>query len=73
MGHDVHQAAALSLYHTPPGTVAPRSWLLTFTDGSDEVSAQCYLHGNDYAPQGWYAKVGRVIKLSKPFKMPVGK
>jgi len=66
-------AAALTLYHTPPGTVAPRSWLLTFTDGSDEVSAQCYLHGKDYAPQGWYPKVGRVIKLSKPFKMPVSK
>jgi len=66
-------AAALTLYHTPPGTVAPRSWLLTFTDGSDEVSAQCYLHGNDYAPQGWYPKAGRVIKLSKPFQMPTSK
>lgn len=66
-------AAALTRYHTAPGTVAPRSWLLTFTDGSDEVSAQCYLHGNEYAPQGWYAKAGRVIKLSKPFKMPNGK
>ena len=66
-------AAALTRYHTAPETVAPRSWLLTFTDGSDEVSAQCYLHESEYAPQGWYAKAGRVIKLSKPFKMPIGK
>ena len=56
-----------------PENCVPRSWLLTFTDSSDEVSARCYLHGNEYAPQGWYAKVDRVIKLSKPFKMPIGK
>jgi hypothetical protein len=34
--------------------------------------ARCYLHGNEHAPQGWYAKAGRVIKLSKPFRMPTG-
>jgi hypothetical protein len=62
--------AGLTRYHTAPGTGIPRSWLLTFTDGSDEVMARCYLHGTEYAPQGWYDKVGRVIKLSKPFKMP---
>lgn len=49
----------------------PRSWLLTFTDSSDEVTAQCYLHTSDYAPQGWYPKFDRVIKLSKQFKMPL--
>jgi hypothetical protein len=65
--------AGLTRYHTAPGTGIPRSWLLTFTDGSDEVTARCYLHGNEHAPQGWYAKVDRVIKLSKPFKMPPGK
>jgi hypothetical protein len=37
-----------------------------FTDCSDEVTAQCYLHGNDYAPQGWYARNDRVIKLPRP-------
>ena len=47
----------------------PRSWLLTFTDSSDEMTAQCYLHTSDYAPQGWYSKFDRVIKLSKQFKM----
>jgi Calcineurin-like phosphoesterase len=62
--------AALTRYHTMPGTGIPRSWLLTFTDGSDQVTAQCYLHGNEYAPQGWYSSYDRVIKLSKPFRMP---
>jgi hypothetical protein len=67
-------AAALTRYWVvDPENGVPRSWLLTFTDGSDEVTARCYLHGNDYAPQGWYTKVDRVIKLSKPFKMPVDK
>lgn len=65
--------AGLTRYHTAPEHSIPRSWLLTFTDGSDEVKARCYLHGNEYAPQGWYAKVDRVIKLSKPFKTPSGR
>jgi len=50
----------------------PRSWLLTFTDGSAEVTARCYLHSDEYAPQGWYPRFDRVIKLSKSFKMPAG-
>jgi Calcineurin-like phosphoesterase len=67
--------AGLTRYHGNPETEqnrVPRSWLLTFTDGSDEVVARCYLHGNEYAPQGWYAKSDRTIKLSKPFRMPTG-
>jgi hypothetical protein len=66
-------AAGLTLFHSVPGTAGPRSWLLTFTDGSSEVTAQCYLHGNEYAPQGWYPKVNRVIPLSKPFKLPAAR
>jgi hypothetical protein len=66
-------AAGLTLYHSAPGTGVPRSWLLTFTDGSSEVTARCYLHSDEYAPEGWYPKSDRVIKLSKPFKMPSGK
>ena len=62
-------AAGLTLYHTVPGTGVPRSWLLTFTEGSDAVSARCYLHGDEYAPHGWYLKVAQVIRLSKPFRM----
>ena len=52
---------------------APRSWLLTFADGSDEFTTQCYLHTSDYAPQGWYPKFDRVIKLSKPSRTPFDK
>jgi hypothetical protein len=68
--------AGLTRYHGSPENQqnrVPRSWLLTFTDGSAEVTARCYLHGDEYAPQGWYPKYDRVIRLSKPFKMPSGK
>ncbi|HYL73038.1 MAG TPA: hypothetical protein VEU96_02480 [Bryobacteraceae bacterium] len=62
--------AHLTRYHLPAlEHRVPRSWLLTFTDGSDQVTARCYLHSDEWAPQGWYAKSDRVIKLSKPFKM----
>jgi hypothetical protein len=72
--------AGLTKYHTAPGTGMPRSWLLTFTDGSDIVDVRCYFHGDEYAPQGWYPwngvrheALGPKIKLSKPFQMPVHK
>jgi hypothetical protein len=52
----------------PPGTGVPRSWLLTFTEGSDVVNVRCYLHGDEYgdpfaagrveAPQGRYPAAG---------------
>jgi hypothetical protein len=67
--------AGLTKYHvnaSAPENGVPRSWLLTFTDGSDHVRAQCYLHGNEFAPQGWYTKNDRVIKLTKAFTMPSG-
>ncbi len=47
----------------------PMSRLFTFTDGSDEVRVQCYLHTSDFQPQGWYRPEERVIKLGKPFRM----
>lgn len=47
----------------------PMSRLFTFTEGSDEVRVQCYLHTSQYRPQGWYGKAERTIKLGKPFKM----
>ena len=62
--------AGLTQYHGPLENQVSRSWLLTFTEGSDEVTARCYLHADGYAPQGWYDKVSRVIKLSAPFSMP---
>lgn len=65
--------SGLTRYHSAPQNSVPRSWVLTFTEGSDEVTARCYLHGSEYAPQGWYGKVDRIIKLSKPFMMSSGK
>lgn len=55
--------AALSKYHG--WTNVPMSRLLTFTDGSDQVLIQCYLHTSQYQPQGWYKNAERVIKLNK--------
>ncbi|HKE96620.1 MAG TPA: metallophosphoesterase [Povalibacter sp.] len=63
--------AELTAHHGVPQNQVPRSWLLTFTEGSDQVTARCYLHGSEYAPQGWYDKVTRVIKLPRAFEMPV--
>jgi hypothetical protein len=46
----------------------PMSRLLTFTEGSTDVRVQCYLHTNTHAPQGWYPKAERTIKLGKAFR-----
>jgi hypothetical protein len=62
--------AGLTAYMGKPVNCIPRSWLLTLKDSSDELNAQCYMHASYYAPQGWYQKFDRVIKLSKPFKLP---
>ena len=62
--------AGLTKFHGSAGNGYPRSWLLTFTEGSDAVTAQIYLHGNEFAPQGWYSKLDRTIRLSRPFAMP---
>jgi Calcineurin-like phosphoesterase len=60
--------AGLTRYHGPPENQVARSWLLTFTEGSAEVTAQCYLHGNEFGPQGWYEPASRVIQLKQPFR-----
>ena len=65
--------AGLTRYMGAPENCVPRSWQLTFTEGSNAVSARCYLHSNDYAPQGWNPKADRTFQLSKPFRMPSGK
>jgi hypothetical protein len=61
-------AAGLTRYMTYPQDCIPRSWLLTFVPDSNEVTVQCYLHSNDFAPQGWYNKFDRIITLSRPFR-----
>ena len=58
---------ALTQHHVGKTTV-PMSRLLTFTEGSREVRVQCYLHTSKHAPQGWYARAERTLRLSKPFK-----
>lgn len=60
--------AALSRHHGR--TNVSMSRLFTFTEGSDEVRIQCYLHDSQYAPQGWYPKAERTAKLTKPFRAP---
>ena len=59
--------AALSRDHGG-GFNVPMSRLLTFTEGSNEVRVQCYLHTSEYAPQGWYPSAERTIRLSRPFQ-----
>ena len=59
---------ALTRHHASITTV-PLSRLFTFTDGSDEVRVQCYLHTSEYAPQGWYGPAQRAIRLGKPFRL----
>ena len=58
--------ASLSRHHMPRTTL-PISRLLTFTPGSSEVRAQCYLHTSQHAPQGWYEKSGQTLTLDRPF------
>src|SRR5205823_2431016 len=62
--------AGLTRYHGPRENNVPRSWLLTFTEGSKDVSARCFLHGDEYAPRSWYDKVSQIIALPRPFRMP---
>lgn len=59
--------SALTRYHGRENS-RPMSRVLTFTPGSDEVRVRCYLHTSEYAPQGWYDKVERTLKLPKPFE-----
>jgi len=60
--------AGLTRYHGPVHSI-PLSRLLTFTDRSDKVRVQCYLHTPEFAGQGWYNKAERTIKLGKPFRI----
>jgi hypothetical protein len=60
--------ASLSRHHAGKTTM-PISRLFTFTEGSDQVRIQCYLHTSDHAPQGWYQKAERTISIGKPFRI----
>lgn len=45
----------------------PHSRLLDFEDGSDELTVGCYMHNDDYRPQGFYHEKQTRLKLSKAF------
>jgi hypothetical protein len=61
-------ASALSQYHGNKNV--PMSRVLTFTEGSNEVSLRCYLHTDLHASQGWYAPAERTVQLRMPFVAP---
>ena len=61
--------SALTRHHgRHPRPLFPMSRLLTFEQGKPEVDMQCYLHTDDYAPQGWYAPAERKLRLRLPFR-----
>jgi hypothetical protein len=63
--------AALNRWHMDRNrTGYPLSRVLEFTDGSDEVRVRCYLHTSQIAPQGWYSRVERTLKLRHAFQVP---
>ncbi len=63
--------AGLTEYHiNPRALVAPMSRLLTFTEDSDELRIQCYLHTSKYRPQGFYPPVEQRVKLRQGFRSP---
>ncbi|MFA6543318.1 MAG: metallophosphoesterase [Limisphaerales bacterium] len=67
-GANFINCCALTRFHGAAHS-RPMSRLLTFTEGGTEVRVQCYLHTNAHAPQGWYPRAERVIRLGKPFRM----
>ena len=58
-------AACLSRWHG--STNVPKSRVLTFREGSDQVQVRCCLHTSEFLPEGWYAGAERVLSLSRPF------
>jgi hypothetical protein len=45
----------------------PHSRLFTFENGSDRASIECYMHTDEYRPQGFYEDKKVEILLTKPF------
>ncbi len=57
--------AALTEYHSRTRTTMSR--LLEFKPNSNQVSARCYLHNDQFAPRGWHAPAQREFFITKPF------
>jgi hypothetical protein len=62
-----HSLPALTQFHVKATTV-PMSRLLTLCEGSNEVRVRCFLHTDQHAPSGWYAKAEKTLKLPRPFE-----
>lgn len=60
-------AACLSRYHGPVNV--PKSRLLTFREGSRKVRVRCYMHTDEFLPQGWYDGAERILELDRPFTL----
>lgn len=63
------QIAALTRHH---GGATPLSRVLTFTDGTEDLTAEVYLHEASYKdnPVGWYAPATRQFTLRHKFAAP---
>ncbi|MBI2480507.1 MAG: hypothetical protein HYV60_18330, partial [Planctomycetia bacterium] len=63
------QVAALTQHHAGSH---PLSRVLTFTDGSDKLRADVYLHEASYKknPIGWYEPAARTFPLRHRFTTP---
>lgn len=61
-------AAALTRYHVcTQYPNPPKSRFMTFSEGSNELKVQCYMHTSEFLPQGWYENAERTLTLSRPF------
>ena len=63
------QVAALTKHHAGSHSL---SRLLTFTDGSNQIESNVYLHESNYQnnPVGWYAPAAKTLSLRHPFVAP---
>lgn len=59
-------AAAVSRRHGTENISMSR--VLTFVPGSDRVVVRCYMHMDDYLPQGWYSVAERKVTLKRAFE-----
>ena len=57
--------ACLSRWHGPENV--PKSRLFEFVEGSDLARVRCYMHTDEFLPQGWYGPAERTLRLSRPF------
>ena len=64
-------ASCLTRYHAAHSV--PKSRLFTFREGSPDVQVRCYIHTDEFLPQGWYEKAERTLKLDRAFTKEVSK